>query len=127
MALWRHPIVEGARCCYSLHSGAPQLPQWVETASPGLGQERRGCRACQHVPSPDSTLPGVRAFVLGSQRVPEASLIPLIITPAPATHTCYVSPVQCFYLCLLRNLFPNPRTLKRMYSHFTDDETAQRG
>lgn len=105
--LWGEP-----GCCYSFHPGAPQLPRWVETAPPGLGQERQGCRACQHVPSPDSTLPGVRAFVLGSQRVTEASLISLIITTVPPIHTCYVCPFTVILPVFTQESFPKPQNSK---------------
>lgn len=121
MALWCHPIVGGARVLL--------LPSPWGSSAPSKGgdslpRSRAGEARLQSLPARSlSRLHPARR----EQRVTEASLISLIITHPPSTCVMFVR-LQCFYLCLLRNLSPNPRTAKRMlYSHFTDDETAQRG
>ena len=53
-----------------LYPGATSVPLMGREAFPVrglLGQDRGGCRGCQHLPSPDSTVPAPRASVLGSR------------------------------------------------------------
>lgn len=53
-----------------------------------------------------TTLPGVRVFVLGSQRVTEASLISLIITPHPRHTHVLCLPVYSVFTCVYSGIFP---------------------